>query len=90
MSLSERLTAAKNRHTGLPCSISVLFSSLSDEDSVVLSAALAAPRTDPGRLSTRAIHEALASEGHTVSIRALTNHRNGVCRCGISRETETD
>lgn len=89
MNLAKRLADTEPARRGLPCAVDVLLCSLSKQDAAALVAAMATPKGDPRRLSSRVISEALHEEGFKIGPRSISNHRNGACRCGFGRTSTT-
>ena len=89
MSLAKRLMETEPARRGLPCAVDVLLCALPKQDAQALVAAMAVPKGDPRRLSSRVISETLHLEGYKVGPRSISNHRNGACRCGFGRTSNT-
>lgn len=85
MTIAKRLSEAKPSRTGNPCSVGTLLARLPKAEASALEEALAVPKGDPRRLSSRTIVEIVRQEGHSVGERSVVNHRNGACRCDSSR-----
>lgn len=85
MTLADTLANTKPSRTGKPCAIELIMAGLSDRDAEALKAAMAVPKGDPARLSSEKIAEALRSEGYTVRMKTIENHRKGACRCESGR-----
>lgn len=83
MSLADRLAATQNIGHGLPCPLTKIFASLTDEEQDALQLALDVPVGSSSRLSNRTLQRVLHEEGHTINVKAVENHRRRVCRCFI-------
>lgn len=77
MALADRLQdATPRRMTGVPCSIGALVDTLEGAELEALNAML----FELG-WPQRRIWDALAAEGHHVSLQQVNRHRSRACRC---------
>ena len=82
MSLSERLSNAKPRKSGIPCGVEKVISSLSGDD---LTAFESVMFDVPRRISNHQLRQILIEEGYDVSYTSVAQHRRMQCRCFIGR-----
>lgn len=84
MSLSEKLKTATKSEPGLPCGISKLLSTVSDEDREALEI-IFSTKAGNGSISNLKIHEIICSEGHNIAFASVRLHRAKACRCYIGK-----
>ena len=87
MSLSEKLKTATKSETGLPCGVSRLLSTVSDEDREALEI-IFSTKAGNGSISNLKIHEIIVSEGHNIAFASVRLHRARVCRCYIGKTNQ--
>lgn len=78
MGLSERLASMQSRPTGLPCGISLVLDSMTDDEREVLERILF---EEPRVVPNNQLQEALIEEGYDVSFSSVKLHRRKQCRC---------
>lgn len=76
MALTDRLTDAPRRGTGMPCSVGALLDALPADEADALNDMM----HTLGWSGTR-IYEALAAEGYEVGRQTIGRHRSKSCRC---------
>jgi len=79
MGIADKLRTTAKAQTGLPCSVSVLFEKLNDEDRQALEDILT--NSSSNAISSRQIYEIITAEGHEVAYTSVANHRRKACRC---------
>ena len=84
VSLADRLTSMKPKQSGLPCSMGLALTQMSDADQKTVEDALF---SEPRTLSNMQLVEALQEEGYDVTYSAISLHRRKACRCFIGRQT---
>ncbi len=87
MSLSEKLKTATKSEVGLPCGISRLLSTVSDEDREALEI-IFSTKAGNGSVSNLKIHEIICSEGHSIAFASVRLHRARACRCYIGKSNQ--
>ena len=87
MSLSEKLKTATKSETGLPCGVSRLLSTVSDEDREALEI-IFSTKAGNGSVSNLKIHEIITSEGHNIAFASVRLHRARACRCYIGKTNQ--
>lgn len=84
--LADRLNSMKPKQSGLPCSMGLALTQMSNDDRAMVEDALFA---EPRTLSNVQLVEALQEEGYDVTYSAVSLHRRKSCRCFIGRQTRT-
>ena len=84
MSLVQRLEkeAGKSR-PGLACRLGSILrgTEMSEEEKVYLQKVLEVTHSDPARIPTTAISQALRQEGYDIGVAAVSRHHRKECRC---------
>jgi hypothetical protein len=87
MSLSEKLKTATRSEPGLPCGVSRLLLTVSDEDREALEV-IFSTKAGNGSISNLKIHEIISSEGHNIAFASVRLHRSRACRCFIGKTNQ--
>lgn len=84
MSLAQKIDLLKPSVPGLPCGISKILESASQDDKTALELVMAT-KAGKGSISNRQIHALLLSEGYDIAFASVRLHRSKHCRCFIGK-----
>lgn len=80
MSLAKKLSLLSPSAPGLPCGISKIIETVSEEDRTALELVMDT-KAGKGSISNRQIHELLLTEGFDIAFASIRLHRSKQCRC---------
>jgi hypothetical protein len=83
MSLSDRLSDAKNQASIVVCKLGALLHGerLTAKEKSQLQDILSVPENDPSRVSNTALAQILREEGFDISKSSIDRHKNKSCTC---------
>ncbi len=83
MSLSDRLSDAKNQASIVVCKLGALLHGerLTAKEKSQLQDILSVPENDPSRVSNAALAQILREEGFDISKSSIDRHKNKSCTC---------
>lgn len=84
MGLAEKINLLKPPAPGLPCGISKILESVSEDDKKALELVMET-KPEKGSISNRQIHALLLAEGYDIAFASVRLHRSKHCRCFIGK-----
>jgi len=88
--LADRLLSEKRpQGPGLPCGVSKILESVSEDDRKALEFVFEAP-SSAGGITNVQIHKILTEEGHIIAFASIRMHRAKRCRCYIGKKVAFD
>jgi hypothetical protein len=88
--LADRLLNEKRpQGPGLPCGVSKIMESVSEDDRKALEFVFEAP-SSAGGITNVQIHKILMEEGHVIAFASIRMHRAKRCRCYVGKKVAFD